>query len=349
MPTEIYEVVAQGARYWFLFLMALIAWRSYRWLAKDRKQRRKRARLLPDAGFVGEMVVLKGNDLLPRGDVLPVPTEGTLGYARMNDLCVPVKDVLKRQCWLSYDQEEGLLVEPCMGCRVTVDGQPRTGRRDPLYMAHGSRLTVGEAELRLRLFAGYETATNAHVQNDMDDIDKTEPPPQAAAPTPEQVALWQQQALWQYAQQQRYAEWMAAQAAAMPVAGADEAAADWPDGEEEAWEAERAAFDDEEEPDAPEWDDMPDQASAAYGSEGATETHAAMAENSPANPAPEYPAPANPARADDGQQSYPWMEEQDDDPTDAAAPPKSAYVGLDEAETAKRVFWDKYLGGGGRR
>ena len=42
MPDNIYEVVSQAARYWFLFLMALIAWRSYRWLRRDRRQQKKR-------------------------------------------------------------------------------------------------------------------------------------------------------------------------------------------------------------------------------------------------------------------------------------------------------------------
>ena len=36
----------------------------------------------------------------------------------------------------------------------------------------------------------------------------------------------------------------------------------------------------------------------------------------------------------------------DEDMTDAAAPPKSAYIGHDEAERAKRTLWDKYFGGG---
>ena len=29
-------------------------------------------------------------------------------------------------------------------------------------------------------------------------------------------------------------------------------------------------------------------------------------------------------------------------------PPKSAYVGEDEAQKAKQAFWDRYLGGGAR-
>ena len=39
-------------------------------------------------------------------------------------------------------------------------------------------------------------------------------------------------------------------------------------------------------------------------------------------------------------------DEMDEDLTDAAAPPRSAYVGHDEAERAKRKVWDKYFGGG---
>ena len=65
MPTAVYEIVAQGARYWFLFLMALIVWRSFRWYRKDRRQYKKRLRLLPDAGYVGELVTIRGNDQLP--------------------------------------------------------------------------------------------------------------------------------------------------------------------------------------------------------------------------------------------------------------------------------------------
>jgi len=37
---------------------------------------------------------------------------------------------------------------------------------------------------------------------------------------------------------------------------------------------------------------------------------------------------------------------EDEDRTDASMPPKSAYVGRDEAARAKERFWDKYLGGG---
>ena len=51
-----------------------------------------------------------------------------------------------------------------------------------------------------------------------------------------------------------------------------------------------------------------------------------------------------------------WVDDEDswdafdEDMTDAAsAPPRSAYIGRDESEQAKKQLWDKYFGGGGAR
>ena len=194
MPSEIYEVVAQAARYWFLFLMALIAWRSYRWLMRDRKQRKRRLRLLPDAGFVGELVVVKGNRELPAGLALPVSKEGVLGSIRGDDVYVPVAGVAKRHLWYAFDEDRGLFVEPYGRCEVTVDGQPLQGKRKRVYMTHGARLFVGDAELRLRMFAGFEQAGVAIARAAAFDDVQEEPSGAADAaaiqPDPAQQAQW---------------------------------------------------------------------------------------------------------------------------------------------------------------
>ena len=62
----------------------------------------------------------------------------------------------RRHLWFRFDEDEGLRVEPMRGQTVSVDGELFKSRREPLYMAHGSRLYVGKAQLRLRLFAGFE-------------------------------------------------------------------------------------------------------------------------------------------------------------------------------------------------
>ncbi|MDD6143623.1 MAG: hypothetical protein PUD16_09045, partial [bacterium] len=71
---------------------------------------------------------------------------------------------------------------------------------------------------------------------------------------------------------------------------------------------------------------------------------APVSEPQPVFYAPVVDEEPEPEWADD----EPWSP-YDEDMTDAAAPPKSAYVGHDEAEVVKREVWDKYFGGGQKR
>ncbi len=162
MPAELYEIVALAARFWFLFLMVLIVLRSYRWYARERRQRRKRLRLLPDAGFIGELVAMQTAGGVKQGKVFPVPFEGTLGCAGSNDLCISAPGVGNRHIWFSYDKKKGLKLIPLGRSDFAVDHLTIAQQPKGLYMAHGSRLYVGECELRLRMFAGYEVMTAAN-------------------------------------------------------------------------------------------------------------------------------------------------------------------------------------------
>jgi hypothetical protein len=214
MPDEIYEVVSQAARYWFLFLMALIVWRSFRWLRRDRRQRRKHMRLLPDAGYVGELVVLQGNNELPEGLALPVSGEGVLGSLRSDDVYVPVRGVAHKHLWYEFDEENGLRLQPYRHRSFQVDEETCEGQRWHLFMTHGARLTVGDAVLRLRLFAGFEYAGVRYapvaeqeevVQQPLAAAMQPNAPPSAGVTfTPEQVAVIQQMqwAAWQAQQAQ---------------------------------------------------------------------------------------------------------------------------------------------------
>lgn len=156
MPSEVYRVVASAARYWFLFLGILIVLRSFSWLRKDGRARAKRVKRLPDAGYVGELVVLAGSDELPVGTVLPLPREGVLGSLRSCDVVVPVSGVLSKHVAFTFKTGRGLLVEPFYKGELTANGETLLGRGKPIEMYHGSRLTVGEAVLRMRLFVGVD-------------------------------------------------------------------------------------------------------------------------------------------------------------------------------------------------
>ena len=334
MPQQIYELVAQGARYWFLFLMVLIVWRSWRWYRKDKRQAKKRLKLLPDAGFVGEMIVLEGSKHLERGKALPVPREGTLGLKRTNDLCVPVAGVHKRHLWFRFEDGRGLLVEPYAQNTLTVDGVPYENRHNPLYMGHGSRLYVGEAVLRLRLFAGFEATGHAVRQSGVEDA----PPEQQ----PDQAQMQQQIAYQQWMQQQ----WMMQQYAAQQQA--------YQQGYQQAMMQQQLQQPEPEEEEIL-FDDQADVYTyEAAREQGLVDDRAFMRPEGMQKPElPVYDEPAPQPQEtfyapvmDDGWDEQPPTEE--DDLTDAAAPPKSAYVGHDEAERAKRQVWDKMFGGGQR-
>lgn len=404
MGPELYEVVSQGARYWFLFLMVLIVWRSYRWLARDRKQRKKRLRLLPDAGYVGEMVVQSGNEALPPGAVLPVTQEGLLGCTRGSDLFVPVHGVKKSHLLFRYDEDRGLLLFPFARCPIQVDGAACENRHKGLSMSHGSRLAVGEAVLRLRMFAGFETTAHATARgegspNGFPDESAGSGPPSAIPP--EQLAVWQaQQQYWQMAAQMMatQAGWAGSQglkAQGKNARGAENENEEDADDEESYGEdpceenGYEASLDDETTDGealgyvvlteggvaestgrAPRASRTPARFAApedldTWEEDGGPETvflpteafyPPVQEEGAPEDAWPYVAYPKSAATFQNSGYTYPEYagdaeegDEEDEDLTDAAAPPKSMYVEPDEAEQAKRVLWDKYLGGGSKR
>lgn len=187
MPSDIYEIISLAARYWFTFLGVLIVWRSFRWLRKDRRAKHRRLKQLPDAGMVGELVVLTGSQELPAGVALPLPREGVLGSLRTCDVTIPVAGVASRHLDFTFEDGLGLLIFPRAHAAALVDGNeitPRTRSKD-YPMHHGSRLIVGDAVLRLRLFVGLETAHQTH------DAQPQEPPEVAAEETPQAAMDWQ--------------------------------------------------------------------------------------------------------------------------------------------------------------
>lgn len=158
MPQDLYTIAALACRYWFAFLGVLIVWRSFSWLRKDRRLNHKRLKTLPDAGMIGELVVLQGSYDLPEDSFLPVPREGVLGCLRGCDIAVPVPGVAKQHLDFVFEEGQGLVVAPRHGLNCMVDGVLILNRRTAVEvpMRHGSLLSVGDAILKLRLFAGLD-------------------------------------------------------------------------------------------------------------------------------------------------------------------------------------------------
>ena len=207
MPQDLYSIAALACRYWFAFLGVLIVWRSFSWLRKDRRLKHRRLKTLPDAGMIGELVVLRGSDELPEDSVLPVPREGVLGFLRTCDIVVPVSGVARQHIDFVFIDGQGLRTAPRRGCSCMVDGEwiadHRAAARFP--MGHNSLITIGDATLKLRLFAGL----NAPYQADFlpeEPYDQQPPgpgealpmyPPYAAPPAyPPQEGAYPQQPGW---------------------------------------------------------------------------------------------------------------------------------------------------------
>lgn len=156
MPERIYEVLAEAMKYVFTFFGVLIVWRAFAWLRKDRRLNHKQLRQLPDAGTIGELVVIEGSRELPPDTIIPVPVEGVLGCLRTCDMVVPAEDVAPRHLDFKFIDGRGLFIYPRKNCPCIVDGEALSSHWDSRAypMQHGSYLTVGSATLMLRVFAG---------------------------------------------------------------------------------------------------------------------------------------------------------------------------------------------------
>ncbi|MBE5810952.1 MAG: hypothetical protein E7318_08480 [Clostridiales bacterium] len=158
IPTDakVYEVLALAMRYFFTLMGVMIVWRAFSWLSKDRKLKHRRLKQLPDAGTIGILTVEAGSKQLKPGEVIPVPHEGVLGYLRTCDVVVPVDEVATMHLDFTFVDGKGLYIYPRRGCEAVVDGMLLANRRDSQRcpMQHGSTLEIGQAVLRLGVFAG---------------------------------------------------------------------------------------------------------------------------------------------------------------------------------------------------
>lgn len=165
LDPKVYEVLSLAMRYVFTLIGVMIVWRSFSWLRKDRKRHHRRLKQLPDAGTIGIFTVEVGSKHLKPGDVIPVPHEGVLGYLRTCDVVIPVEDVATMHLDFSFVDGKGLYIYPRRGCEAVVDGMPLASRRDSQAypMQHGSLLEIGQAVLRLGVFAGFDVKEARYV------------------------------------------------------------------------------------------------------------------------------------------------------------------------------------------
>ena len=131
-----------------ILLIVLLALRKY---ASDRALWRRVRRELPQAGAVGQLVVLGGGRRLSAGEEIPVPYEGTMGASHSCDVCIRARRVHMRSAcfWMEND---GLHMVALHRDGFLADDVP-VEPGDEAVLRDGAVLRVGEARLSLSLYS----------------------------------------------------------------------------------------------------------------------------------------------------------------------------------------------------
>ena len=145
MSSEAYEILALLMRYVFVIIGLIIVWRSFRWLRRDARSYQKEMRSLPDAGLIGEIVNLT------TGQAQPLPHEGLIGASRECHIRLKGAGIARSHARFEFEEGKGLRIIPIRQNRVLLSG---VQVRSQGYALHGTQLQIGDALLRVRLFAG---------------------------------------------------------------------------------------------------------------------------------------------------------------------------------------------------
>ena len=108
MSSDVYELLALAMRYWFILLALLITFRAWRACVTDNRSQRLLRDWAPDAGSVGEFLVVEDPRARLLGQRYPVPAEGILGSGRVADVRINRRGIASRHYYMTY--RDGLLL-----------------------------------------------------------------------------------------------------------------------------------------------------------------------------------------------------------------------------------------------
>lgn len=165
MSQASFEILSLTARYWFIFLIAIIVYRSIFWLVRDNRNFKKRLKSVPSAGKVGECVVLVGNDDVAQGQNFNIVREGTIGSALGCDIILKSKAIKKHQIYFRFEENKGLFIRTLSSEPVSLDGEAISKKTKNAIIVNGSSLKISNIELKFYFFGGLGVPTS--------ELDKT--------------------------------------------------------------------------------------------------------------------------------------------------------------------------------
>jgi hypothetical protein len=155
LSSELYELVALMARYWFALLAVLILYRGWRASVNDNRS----AKMLRDwsarSNCIGELVALDadGESVIAR---YPVPRECMMGTSRVADIRISAPGMQKRHLWMEQ-RVNCIALQPISGADVRVPNQPNP----PYILRDGEEFMTGGMRFMMVFYGAEEARASA--------------------------------------------------------------------------------------------------------------------------------------------------------------------------------------------
>ena len=111
MSTDLYDLIAYAARYWFALLAVLVAFYGWRACVTDNRRARILRYQAHGAGCVGELVLLDDGTKKKRRrpECYQFGAEAVIGSGRTADVRIRMHDIKKRHIFMTYRPGEMVL------------------------------------------------------------------------------------------------------------------------------------------------------------------------------------------------------------------------------------------------
>ena len=186
MNSELYSIIALGARYVFAAIMLLIVLRAWRITIVDSRRAASLRRLSPETGVCGEFLVLSGHGRVREGMRYPVIREGLVGSSRKADIRLRSSSVRRSHVFFELTRTGLRLRAQSSAKMYNAKG---VSKRE-MTVGDGARVTIGQVELMLVLTEA--VAASPEIEEARDDMFDVPAPPQPrpATAAPEAAVPW---------------------------------------------------------------------------------------------------------------------------------------------------------------
>ena len=155
MSQETYELLALAARYWFVILAVIIAFRGWRACVQDNRKSKILRDWAGGSGCVGELVLMEDGSRKKRRKAVryQVPAEALLGSGAAADIRIRNRDVLKRHIYMTYRPGE-MVLSPARGADFEAPVLPDGTH----VLRDGDTLLIGQVRLLMVFFDSGDAA-----------------------------------------------------------------------------------------------------------------------------------------------------------------------------------------------